>query len=109
MYHAEFVNAKNYKGELYRDKDTGNHIVYCGDSYTIKPKFKNRDEFIAGEFSYLVKTFDGFEGVCEYCGNVILVLSENVVDDKTFDKRMAERVKEINKKGKKDEDKKKNL
>jgi len=101
MYHAEFINAKNCKGELYRDKNTGDLIIYCPHSYIIKPRFENRDESIANKFSYLVRTFNGFEGICIDCGDIILIHSEDVVDDKTFDKRIEERVKEMTQKSRK--------
>lgn len=32
MYHAEFINAKNYKGENYRNPNTGDLINYCSHS-----------------------------------------------------------------------------
>ena len=98
MYHAGFINAKDYNGRLYREKITGNSLAYCSHSYIIKPRFEDRDKTIANEFSYPVKTFDGFKGICEYCGEVILIRSEDVIDDETFDKRIDERVKEINEK-----------
>ena len=101
MYRSEFIKARNHEGKIYRDKNTGNLVTYCSHSYIVKPKFEYQSEVVANEFSYEVKRFTEFEGVCMYCGDIIFIRSEDVVDEQTFNKRIEEKVKEIEKKSRK--------
>lgn len=98
MYHGGFQKAKNFKGKLYRNQQTGDMEQYCEHSYLLTPEFEFVDEHIAdGAFSYSRKIFTGFEGTCKLCGEVLHISSENVLSETDYAKKVEERVVEIEK------------
>lgn len=95
-YHAEFINAKNFQGERYRD-DSGNPINHCIHSFIIRPIFRTDTDYHAELIPQDKKSFDGFDGICELCGEWINISHENVLSQENFEKREKELVDELRK------------
>jgi len=94
MYHAEFLNRKDYKGRRYRD-DNGNPKQYCSHSWLIYPVFETVEEYHAKFIPQSKQQFSKFEGICQFCGEVIWIIAEDVVADREeFDKRVKEILEE---------------
>ncbi len=86
-YDERFKHAKTRNGKPYRDERTGNLIEYCFHRFIVYPEFGSEDEFHAKFIPLERKTFEGFEGTCQFCGEIIYIDAENVVkDSETQDK-----------------------
>ena len=96
MYHSDFSNAKNFHGKNYRDRNTGDLVEYCSHVFMIYPKWRNDTDYHAGFIPEDKKAFDGFEGVCRHCGEVIMINSDNVFSEEDYNKEVQEIVTEIN-------------
>lgn len=97
-YHGRFKNAKNFQGKLYRDQKTGNLIEYCMHIFIVYPRFGSGVEYHANFIPLEKKTFKGFTGVCQECGEFIHIDAENVVEDETVqEKKLDEALEEVTK------------
>ena len=96
MYDGRFIKAKNCNGKYYRDTQTGNLVEYCMHSFYIYPKFISAIDYCAGIIPEEKKEFDGFEGICYFCGEVIHIPRENLCEnDEALQKELKERLEEI--------------
>jgi len=97
MYDIRFVDAKNHKGKLLRDKKTGNLLEYCPHIYITKPTFDECEEVASGLY-YSRKIFTGLQGVCQICGDVLIISANNMAnDEEEYGKMVEEAVKELGK------------
>ncbi len=81
MYDSRFIHAKAPGGKLYRDERTGNRVEYCLHSFVVSPRFGVESDFHAGFIPLDRKTFEGFEGTCQLCGDALIIHEENVLKD----------------------------
>ena len=107
MYHAEFKNAKNSRGERYRDNN-GNPILFCFHRWIIHPKWRTDINYHAGFIPQNKETFYGFDGICEYCGECIFINHENVLSLEEYERKEKELEDEL-RRLEKPERKKKNV
>jgi len=96
MYHAEFLHAKDFQGRRYRS-DNGDMVQHCMHSYHIYPRWETVTDYHAGFIPQDKKAFAGFEGICSFCGDVIMIQSDNVLSQEDYEKFEEERVAEIRK------------
>ncbi|MGD2071962.1 MAG: hypothetical protein PVG65_00525 [Candidatus Thorarchaeota archaeon] len=82
MYHSDFQKAKNSQGKYYRDQKTGDLKEYCMHLFVIYPKYSHTTEYYADFIPESCKRFDGFEGVCQCCGEVLIISAEDVVNNR---------------------------
>lgn len=80
-YDNRFINAKNIKNKLLRDKKTGNLVEYCMHQYVIYPVFGTGTEYHSEFIPLNKQTFEGFRGMCQYCGDIIYINAEDVLKD----------------------------
>ena len=100
-YDGRFINAKNFKSKPYRNKNTGDLIEYCSHCYVIYPRFGSDNDYHADFIPLEKSTFEGFNGVCKECGEVIHIYPENVVKNEEEQERILEESLKANLKGKK--------
>lgn len=97
-YDARFLYAKNLRGKLYRDEKTGNLIEYCGHIFVVYPRFGVESDSHAKFIPLERKTFEGFEGTCQSCGDILFVSAVDVVKDyEAANKVLESALKEMNK------------
>lgn len=96
MYHAEFINAKDYYGKPIREQGTGNLIGYCSHVLMAKVKTKTVDEHY-GELTFTRQAFDGLELICLRCGNFYWVNDDDLVNEETWDKKIKEALADFEK------------
>ncbi len=95
MYNRRFVNAKNHKGKLYRNKQTGDLVEYCLHMFAIYPEFENNTTYHAGLIPEQGEHFARFVGVCLSCGEMITIFREDVFENyDKFDKHIEKVIKE---------------
>jgi len=93
-----FYTQRIFKEKLYRDAKTGNRVEYCQHSFVVHPCFGTESDFHAEFIPLERKTFDGFEGTCQLCGDALLIRAENVMKDfKAVDKVLESALREMNK------------
>ena len=95
MYHYAFQKAKDLKGRYYRDQKTGDLINYCPHIWLIYPQFEKTTEKHADFIPENCNRFRQFQGICQFCGEVIHIYADDVVKDaEEFEKRIDEILKE---------------
>jgi len=81
MYDSRFLHARASNGKLYRDERTGNRVEHCLHSFVVHPLFAVESDSHAEFIPLERKTFEGFEGTCQLCGDALIIHGENVLKD----------------------------
>jgi hypothetical protein len=95
MYHREFIKARNINGKQYRDEKSGNLVEYCSHSYMLKPQWVDITEMHEEFIPQNKKAFDGFVGICVFCGDITHIQPENVLSEERYEKELNRLVLEI--------------
>jgi len=95
-YDMRFLHAKNCLGKPFRDEKTGNRIEYCPHAFILCPEFGTDSDSHAEFIPLERKTFEGFNGVCRWCGDAVYITAENVVKDhEAQNKAIEEALKDV--------------
>ena len=95
MYDCRFKKAKTVKGILYRNQKTGDLEQYCSHYYIIFPVYEIQINYHAGFIPLNEQKLDKFEGICQDCGDVIMIGADCVVGSREeFDKKIEGVLKE---------------
>lgn len=95
MYDARFLNAKNIKGELYRDPTSGSLINYCNHFWMIYPEYECNTEYHSNFIPEECNRFSKFIGICRICGEVIFINRDNIFSsEEKFEEEIDKLLKE---------------